>query len=101
MPDLDPTVLLVAIGMAGVTYGYRFGGLLLGDRLPKSGRWAYVMARLPAIIVVALVTSGLQHAGWQGWIAAAATVGLAFMTPGLLIPMGGGVAAVALLRMLG
>lgn len=97
---LDPTVLWLALAMGAVTYGLRLGGLALGERLPKRGRWAHVLGRLPAIIVVAIVASGLYHAGWQGWAAGAVTAGLALITPGLLIPMSGGVATVALLRLL-
>lgn len=98
---VDSTVLALALAMGCVTYSLRLGGLMLGERLPRKGRWAYVMGRLPSIIVVAIVTSGLLHAGWQGWAAGAVTVGLTVLVPGLLIPMGGGVATIALLRMIG
>lgn len=97
---LDPTVLLVAIGMGAITYAMRLGGLLLGERLPRKGRWAFVMNRLPAIIVVAIVTAGMVHAGWRGCVAGAVTAGVSLVTPGLLIPMGAGVAVVAALRWL-
>jgi len=97
---LDPAVLLTALGMGAITYGLRLGGLLLGERLPRGGRWAYVMNRLPAIIVVAIVSAGLIHAGWRGWVAGAVTAGLSLVAPGLLIPMGAGVAVIALLRAL-
>jgi uncharacterized membrane protein len=96
----DPAVLLVALGMGAITYSLRLGGLMLGERLPRHGRWAYVMDRLPAIIVVAIVSSGLIHAGWRGWVAGAVTAGLSLVAPGLLIPMGAGVVVIAALRWL-
>lgn len=100
MNEIVPSwpVVWLALSMAAVTYPLRLGGLLLGERLPKRGRWAHVMNGLPAIIVVSLVGPGLWHAGPAGWIAGAATVGLSFLVRGLLVPMIGGVAVVALAR---
>jgi uncharacterized membrane protein len=97
---VDPTVLAVAVALGCVTYALRLGGLLLGDRLPRKGRAAHVMERLPAIIVVSIVAVGFFDAGWRGWVAGALTVALSSVTRGLLIPMGGGVALIALLRLL-
>lgn len=97
---INADVLIVSLAMGVLTYGLRLGGLLLGDRLPREGRWAYVMDRLPAVIVVSIVAVGFLNAGWRGWLAGALTIALSFCTRGLLIPMGGGVALIALLRLL-
>lgn len=98
LPSLQASLLAAA--MAAVTYSMRLGGLLLGERLPRRGRWAHVMNGLPAIIVVSLVAPGLWRAGAPGWAAGAVTVALSLKFRGLLLPMIGGVATVAVLRAL-
>lgn len=96
---LHPDALVVIAVMAVVTYGLRAGGLLLADRLPRTGRWAYALRRLPGMVLVAVVAPGLAHLGWLGVGAGAVTVALAIVTRNLFAAMAGGVTVVALARL--
>ncbi len=99
MPEAAGSGAWAAIaGMAAVTYALRAGGLLLGDHLPTSGRWARALDRLPALLLIAIVAPGVLAAGWLGAAAAAVTAAIAVASGNPFIAMGGGVAVVAIGR---
>jgi len=93
----DLPVLLVILAAASVTYGLRFGGLVLSDRLPDSGRFRRFMDALPGTILLSLVIPGIVAAGLWGCIAAAGTALCARLTGNVFISMilGMGIVAVA------
>ncbi len=103
MPDAaGPDAWIAIAGMAAVTYALRAGGLLLGDHLPTSGRWARALDRLPALLLIAIVAPGVLAAGWLGAAAAAVTAAIAIASASgnPFVAMGGGVAVVAIGRQL-
>lgn len=58
--------------LAAITYSLRLGGLLIGSRLPSSGRAAELLERLPALVLVSLVAPAIFELGWLGLAAALA-----------------------------
>jgi len=60
------------IAAALITYCFRFGGLLLADRLPRTGPLRIFLDALPGTILVSLVVPSAVHSGWQGWSGLAA-----------------------------
>ncbi len=95
---LNPDAVIAIAGMAAVTYGLRAGGLLLGDHLPRRGRWARALDRLPGLLLIAIVAPGVLEAGWLGLGAAAVTGAIAVASRNPFLAMGGGVAVVAIGR---
>ena len=57
-------VFLAIAGAALVTYAFRFGGLLLSEKLPSTGKFKDFMEALPGTILVALVAPGIIAAGF-------------------------------------
>ncbi len=53
-----PSILLAS----AITYALRLGGLLLADRLPKSGPARRFLDCLPGTILVSLTVPGALHA---------------------------------------
>jgi branched-subunit amino acid transport protein len=107
--------LLTILGMAIVTFGIRAGGLLLADRLPRTGFVASWMKHLPGAVLASLVAPSLFSADPAGaiglaeigfyikpaeTIAAAATIGLYVLSRNLFAAMIGGVAVVFVARLL-
>ncbi len=68
----DPNILMAIFMAAAVTYCLRFGGLMLADWLPRTGRFKRFMDALPGSILVSLVAPGILAAGWWGCVAARA-----------------------------
>lgn len=112
---MSPEALLTILGMAAVTFGIRAGGLLLADRLPRTGFVASWMRHLPGAVLASLVAPSLFSADPAGTIglaelglfikpaetiAAAATIGIYALSRNLFAAMIGGVAAVFLARLL-
>jgi uncharacterized membrane protein len=95
---LDLSALLVILAAAAVTYGLRFGGLMLSDRLPDTGRFRRFMNALPGTILLSLVIPGIIAAGLWGCIAAAGTALCARVTGNVFISMVLGVGIVAVAR---
>ena len=92
--------LLTILGMAAVTFAIRAGGLLLADRLPRTGFVASWMKHLPAAVLASLVAPAVASGGVAEAIAALATLGIYVLSRNLFAAMAGGVATVFLARML-
>ena len=94
----DAPVFLMIGRAAVVTYLLRFGGLMLGEKLPRSGRWKRFMDALPGTILVSLIAPGIVSAGWWGAVGTLATAVCAYRTRNVLLSMILGVAMVAISR---
>ncbi len=94
----DMTVLLI-IGLSAIlTYGLRVGGLLLGSRLPRSGRFKKFMDALPGTILLSLVAPGIISAGFWGCVAALCTAICTYKTKNVFLSMLVGMTIVAVHR---
>lgn len=96
-PDASAIALAIA-GMAIVTYGTRAGGLVIARALPPTPFVTAFLRHLGSSVIVALVIATLAKGDGPGYVAAAATVGLAAIgrpTSALIA----GLAVAALLRM--
>jgi uncharacterized membrane protein len=100
-PENSLTVILVIAGAALVTYAFRFGGLMLSERLPSTGKFKDFMEALPGTILVALVAPGVVAAGFWGCLAALSTALLVRKTGNIFIAMLSGMLIVAGARGLG
>jgi uncharacterized membrane protein len=89
-----PAILLAS----GLTYGLRLGGLLLADRLPKSGPARRFLDCLPGTILLSLTVPGALHAGVEGMIGLGACLLVFFRTKNLLLTMAAGMAGVCFFR---
>jgi uncharacterized membrane protein len=69
---MDATSLAAILGMAGVTYASRAGGLWLARRFRPTPFVEAWMAQLPGAVFAALVAPMVIAAGPAGWIAAGA-----------------------------
>ena len=101
MPESNLAVILAIAGAALVTYALRFGGLLLSEKLPSTGRFKDFMEALPGTILVALVAPGILAAGLWGCLAALGTALLVWRTGNIFIAMLSGMLVVAGARYLG
>jgi len=84
-----------------ITYAFRLGGLLLADRLPRSGPLRTFLDGLPGALLLSLVVPGAIHLGLTGCIGLGACLFAYWRTGNLLATMTGGVVIVALIRMCG
>jgi uncharacterized membrane protein len=89
-----PAILLAS----GLTYCLRLGGLLLADRLPKSGPARRFLDCLPGTILLSLTVPGALHAGIEGMIGLGACLLVFFRTRNLLLTMAAGMAGVCFFR---
>ncbi len=94
-------VILAIAGAALVTYAFRFGGLLLSEKLPSTGKFKDFMEALPGTILVARVAPGIIAAGFWGCLAALATALLVWKTGNIFVAMLSGMVIVAGARYLG
>jgi len=92
--------LITILGMAAVTFAIRAGGLLLADRLPRTGFVASWMKHLPAAVLASLVAPAVASGGPAEAIAALATLAIYVVSRNLFAAMVGGVLAVFVARML-
>ncbi|SHO53769.1 AzlD family protein [Desulfopila aestuarii] len=90
--------LLAIAAAATVTYALRLGGLLLSDRLPKTGRFKQFMDALPGTILLSLIMPAALSAGLWGWIATICTALCSLRTGNIFLSMLVGVVIVALSR---
>ena len=91
-------IIMTVLGVALTTYAMRFGGLLLSERIPKTGGFKLFMEALPGALLVSLVLPGIFASGPYGWLAALATGLTAHKTGNLFLSMGLGVLIIALQR---
>jgi uncharacterized membrane protein len=93
--------MLAIVAASIITYIFRFGGLLLADRLPQSGPLRSFLDTLPGTILVSLVVPSAANAGWHGFVGVGTCLAIYFKTKNLLLTMFGGVLTVYLLRLVG
>lgn len=91
------TIFLISM----VTYGFRFGGLLLAGWLPQTGPFRRFLDALPGTILLSLVVPQAVHAGVPGFVGLGACLGVFLGTRNLLFTMFAGVGAVWVVRTLG
>ncbi len=92
--------LIAILAASAITYAFRFGGLILADRLPKTGPLRYFLDALPGTILVSLVVPSALNTGWQGFVGVGACLGIYFRTKNLLLTMITGVLTVYLIRLI-
>lgn len=88
----------VILGLAAGTFAARLGGVLIGQRLPKTGGWARALGALPGSLIIALVAMQVLSGGVIEWIAGALAAVTALATRNLILTMAVGIVAVYLLR---
>jgi uncharacterized membrane protein len=88
--------VLAIVAMAAVTYLTRISGMLLGDLLPRAGRFRHALDALPAAVLTAVIAPAVT-AGPAEMIAGAVTVLAATRLP-MLGAIATGMASTALLR---
>ena len=84
--------------VSAVTYGLRFGGLLLAGVLPKKGPVKSFLDALPGTILIALVVPAAVGSGTAGLLGLGACLLTYSVSKNLLATMGAGVLVVALMR---
>lgn len=92
------TSILVIAGAALVTYSLRFGGLILANKFPKSGKFKQFMEALPGTILVSLVVPEVFSLGIWGVLAASSTALCAWKTKNVFLSMVVGMCIVAISR---
>ena len=102
MNSLFQTGAIQAILLASViTYALRFGGLLLADRLPKSGPARRFLDTLPGAILLSLTVPGAINSGIEGIFGLGACLFVFVRSRNLLMTMAAGMVCVCLFRYLG
>ena len=87
------------LGMTLITFfGFRLGGYLIGSKLPRTGRLAYSLDRLPAFVLVALLAPDLWELGWIGAASGAVVLLVTYFSGRALLAMFVGIFLVALAR---
>lgn len=95
----SPEALLAIVGMALATFAVKASGLLLADRLPRTGFAAAWLRHIPGAVLAALVAPALVT-GTPAEIVAAAITTLAYLvTRQIIAAMAAGVVTVYLLRL--
>ena len=92
----EPLILTALLAVA--TFSVRYLGVVLGQHVPTTGRWARALNALPGCLIVSLVAVMLARGGPDEWIAAAIALGAAIATRNLPLTMIVGIAAVWALR---
>ncbi|WP_020591599.1 AzlD family protein [Kiloniella laminariae] len=92
--DIYPVIFALALA----TFSIRLGGVLLGQRLPQSGRWARGLNALPGCLIISLVSLLVLSGGPREWLAGGIAAAVALLTRSLPLTMAAGIAAIWLLR---
>ncbi len=92
-----PALITIAAA-AIITYILRIGGLLLSDKLPRTGNVKTFMDTLPGTILISLVAPGIIAAGFWGLIAAFFTGLCAYKTGNVFMSMLIGIGIIILQR---
>ncbi len=87
MQPFDYRIVAAIAGAALVTYGLRVGGLLLSEKLPKTGAFRRFMDALPGTILLSLVAPGIVAAGVWGTVAAVCTAICTWRTRNVFLAM--------------
>ena len=95
----SPEALLAIAGMAVVSFAVKAGGLLLANRLPRSGFAASWLRHIPGAVLASLVAPAIVTGSAAEVIAAAATALVYVVTRSILPAMAVGVLAVYLARL--
>jgi uncharacterized membrane protein len=93
-----PGGLLTIVLASAVTYAMRLGGLLLADRLPRSGPVRRFLDALPGTILVSLVFPGALQFGTPGLLGLAACLTAYWASRNILLTMVAGVIMIWSLR---
>lgn len=94
----DSHSLAIILAMAVITYGMRLGGLLLADKFPQRGRWAYMLDRLPGTILISVWVPSALAAGPVGIAGVILTGGIMFVSRNIFLAIIAAMAFVALYR---
>ena len=92
--------LITILAMAAVTFAIRASGLLLANRLPRTGFVAAWLKHIPGAVLAALIAPVILRGGPAEAIAAVATALIYVASRNLFAAMVGGVLAVYLARLL-
>ncbi len=92
----DQWILICALAVG--TFSIRFGGYLLGSKLPTTGAWATAFAVLPGCLLSALLAVIIVQGTKEQWIAASICLVVAILSRNLLLTMTIGIITVWLLR---
>jgi len=97
--QISPEALVAILGMALATMAIKAGGLLLADRLPRTGFAAAWLRHIPGAVLAALVAPALVSGSIAEAVAAAATGAVFLGTRNLFAAMATGVATVYVVRL--
>ncbi|MGB0683302.1 MAG: AzlD family protein [Magnetovibrionaceae bacterium] len=97
---ISPDALVAILGMGVATYLLRFGGLLAGGALPRRGRLARALEKLPGAVIIAVAIPAVVQAGPLGLIAGGFVLLAMWRTGSLFLALAVGVGGIALLRLL-
>ena len=92
---------IVTLGMGIVVYLCRSGGYWLAGRIKVGNKLRSWLGYLPGCIMISVVAPLLRKASMIEWLGAVVTIGLMLKTDSMLVAMSGGMAVVALFRLLG
>ncbi|MFD1252222.1 MULTISPECIES: AzlD domain-containing protein [Devosia] len=95
----SPEAVLAILGMALMTIAIKASGLLLADRLPRTGFAAAWLRHIPGAVLAALVAPALVSGSIAEVIAAAATTVVFLVTRNLFAAMASGVLTIFLMRL--
>jgi len=90
-------VLVLGIVTVG-TYAFKISGLLLSDRLVKSGKVRLFLDSLPATLLISLVVPAVIEEGVKGLLAAILIVWCMYATKNALVAMTVGIVCIAVSR---
>lgn len=96
--SLSPTVLLVILAMAGVTYATRIAGLWLARRFQPSPRVEAALRHIPGAVLISIVAPLVLTGGPAEIIAALVAAAVMIATDSLPLAVALGVAVVWGLR---
>lgn len=92
--------LITILAMAAVTFAIRASGLLLANRLPRTGFVAAWLKHIPGAVLAALIAPAIVGGTFAEAIAATLTAAVYLLTRNLLAAMAAGVATVFAARMM-
>jgi uncharacterized membrane protein len=98
--QISTEALVAILGMAIVTMAIKAGGLLIADRLPRTGFAAAWISHIPGAVLAALVAPAVVSGTIAEVVAALATGAMFLVTRSLIAAMAAGVAVVYVTRLL-